>query len=338
MIDVMVKFVYTGDYAVKDKVSPRSARTVHTGPAFGKAPATPTPPQQRYSLSESFKFGEPVPVFGAPPTTPTPPPKESASNRPLKAENQVSVFATMVKSSTTTTTTTPQEKASNSASTTQDQVSVFATMVRPSTPPPETNQRETKESSPFATMVRSSTPPPEIMQLMQLQLSDAAPSVRMRTSSAPPPTQTQRNTEAVTAPITPKSTPARSPQREEQQQQQHLAPLSAHAKMFALGTKYGIPALQKQALFAFRTSAVVDKVSGSDLAQAILIAFNTGSDVECKMRKCVFDTLMKKILNVMACPEVMDAIERIDGLAMKVLRRVVENLEPAAAPAPAGGN
>jgi hypothetical protein len=48
------------------------------------------------------------------------------------------------------------------------------------------------------------------------------------------------------------------------------------------------------------------------------------------MRECVFNTLMAEVAIVNRCEEVKAAVERTEGLSMKVLSQLIEKLEPAA--------
>ncbi|KAF1821440.1 uncharacterized protein K489DRAFT_381432 [Dissoconium aciculare CBS 342.82] len=102
---------------------------------------------------------------------------------------------------------------------------------------------------------------------------------------------------------------------------------SSHARLFSIACKYDIPCLRDQAVAAYNASIIFTKVVlDTDLAKAILIAFGTGSDAECQMRDCVFNTLVSRVRSAMKSNIVVAAIEKSDGVALRLVKALVDQM------------
>jgi hypothetical protein len=103
-------------------------------------------------------------------------------------------------------------------------------------------------------------------------------------------------------------------------------PLSTHVRLFGIACKYDIPALRDQAIAAYKAFITLKTIDGADLAKAVLIAFATGSDVECQMRDCVFNTLILHVKSQGYRHDLTAAIEKSDGLALRLIIALIDRL------------
>ncbi|KAF1821439.1 uncharacterized protein K489DRAFT_248080 [Dissoconium aciculare CBS 342.82] len=94
--------------------------------------------------------------------------------------------------------------------------------------------------------------------------------------------------------------------------------LSRYARMYALACKYDVVTLRDKALAGFKHNMSKD-LSYQDLAAALRISFNTGSEKECQMRDCVFGLLLEHIRGLSEYRWARDAIEGVPGLSMRLI-------------------
>ena len=96
-------------------------------------------------------------------------------------------------------------------------------------------------------------------------------------------------------------------------------PLEMHARMYSLASKYDLPTLKTTAVTKYYQVAQGNSFDSNDLATAITIAYNTGSEGEAEMRKAVLVSIIKhlKLATTETC--IRDAISRERDLAIEIM-------------------
>ena len=95
--------------------------------------------------------------------------------------------------------------------------------------------------------------------------------------------------------------------------------LVMHAKMYALGSKYGIKSLQAAALDKF-TNEIKDGWCDEDLPEALLWVYTATPDSDKGLRKIATDSLHAHQDELLPKPEIESCIRNITGLAYDLLK------------------
>jgi hypothetical protein len=91
--------------------------------------------------------------------------------------------------------------------------------------------------------------------------------------------------------------------------------------MYAMGSKCFVESLKSAAVAKYLQAFDKEGPDANDLAVAISIAFNTGSDGNCGIRDCVFESILEGGRELATHKAVKEAIATIDGLAFDLLVR-----------------
>jgi hypothetical protein len=91
--------------------------------------------------------------------------------------------------------------------------------------------------------------------------------------------------------------------------------------MYAMGSKYFVESLKSAAVAKYLQAFEKEGPDANDLAVAISIVFNIGSDSDCGMRDCVFESVLEGGRELATHKAVKEAIALVDGLAFDLLVR-----------------
>lgn len=96
-------------------------------------------------------------------------------------------------------------------------------------------------------------------------------------------------------------------------------PLEMHARMYSLASKYDLPTLKTTAVTKYYQAAQGNSFDSKDLATAITIAYNTGSEGEAEMRKAVLASIIRNLKLAATETCIRDAISRERDLAIEIM-------------------
>jgi hypothetical protein len=94
--------------------------------------------------------------------------------------------------------------------------------------------------------------------------------------------------------------------------------VSHYARMYAVGCKYDVPLIRKEATFLFK-KYYKGTLWTEDVAMAMRVAFHTGSGMERGMQDALIDLLVERPIIVRDHACVQDAIEDSPGLAKRLV-------------------
>jgi hypothetical protein len=94
--------------------------------------------------------------------------------------------------------------------------------------------------------------------------------------------------------------------------------LSHYARMHAVGCRFDVPLIRSKTVTLFK-KGIVGAVYTEDVAMAIRVAYNTGSEIEHKMRDGLFNLLIHRPALIQKHVCVQDAIEETPSLARKLV-------------------
>jgi hypothetical protein len=95
--------------------------------------------------------------------------------------------------------------------------------------------------------------------------------------------------------------------------------------MFAMGSKYIIPSLKSAAVKKYNETIKATAVCPKDLAIATRIAYKTGNDHEPAMKNAVLASIVKHSSKIMKEPEIREAIDISDQLAIAVIEALANH-------------
>lgn len=96
--------------------------------------------------------------------------------------------------------------------------------------------------------------------------------------------------------------------------------LVSHAKMYALGDKYGIPSLKVLALARYKASAK-HHWNTADFADSIPIIYRSTLDLDKDLREAAVEVVHEHIKELIKKPEIDSSLAEIQGLAYSLYRK-----------------